>query len=60
MLRLACYFPADKPCFVSVNIDSDEYVYRLLKVIHEELKAMGHDVPLWSLRLYQVRLLLPL
>ncbi|RXW24601.1 hypothetical protein EST38_g1201 [Candolleomyces aberdarensis] len=53
ILRLACYFPADEPSFIPVEIDSDAYVKQLLEVIHEKLKARSQDVRLRDLRLYQ-------
>jgi hypothetical protein len=56
-LRLACYFPAEEPCFVPITIDSDAYVKELSKVIYEDLRTEDHDVRLQDLRLYKVHLL---
>jgi hypothetical protein len=56
-MRLACYFPAEEPCFVPITIDSDAYVQELSEAIYEKLRIQDHDVRLQDLRLYKVRLL---
>ena len=56
-MRLACYFPAEEPCFVPITIDSDAYVQELSEAIYEKLRIQDHNVRLQDLRLYKVRLL---
>ena len=56
-LRLACYFPAEAPCFVPIVIDSDAYVKELSEAIYTNLRTEDHDVRLQDLHLYKVRLL---
>ena len=56
-LRLACYFPAENPCFVPIVIDSDAYVEELSEAIYEYLKIRNHNVQYKDLYLYKVRLL---
>jgi hypothetical protein len=56
-LELACYFPAERPSFIVIDIDSDAYVKKLLRAVYEELKLEDQDVQLQDLCLYEVRLL---
>jgi hypothetical protein len=56
-LELACYFPAERPSFIVVEIDSDAYVEKLSVAVYEELKIEGQDVQLQDLYLFKVPLL---
>jgi Crinkler effector protein N-terminal domain len=56
-LNLACYFPAETPSFVPINIDSHAYVKQLSEAIYEKLKTKDHDVQFKDLSLYKVCLL---
>ena len=49
-----CYFPAEKPLFITVKIELDSWVNELLKAIQVNLKLAGQDVQLSDLRLYKV------
>jgi hypothetical protein len=56
-LELACYFPAERPSFIVIDIDSDAYAKKLSEAVYERLKIEDQDVKLRDLYLCQVRLL---
>ncbi|KAJ2914043.1 hypothetical protein MD484_g6368, partial [Candolleomyces efflorescens] len=56
-LTLACYFPAETPSFIVVEIDpNDYYVQELRKALYEKLKMEGQDVQLRDLDLYRAEI----
>ena len=54
--KFACYFPAEEPLFIPIDIESDAWVKQLLKAIQVELKSCGREVSLKDLRLFKVNL----
>ena len=56
MFKFACYFPAENPLFIAVNIESDAWVVELLKAIQMKLQLLGRDVSRRDLRLFKVNL----
>ncbi|KAF8329867.1 hypothetical protein F5887DRAFT_1003612 [Amanita rubescens] len=58
IFNLACYFPAEKPLFMSVNIESDAWLDRLLEAIHVKLQSHHREVDLDDLRLFKADVLL--
>lgn len=54
--KFACYFPAEKPIFVPIKIESDAWVAELLKAIQVELQSRRREVDLDDLRLFKVKL----
>ena len=53
-VTFACYFPAENPLFITVDIKLDAWVKSLSKAIAAELKLEGQDVRPSQLRLYKV------
>ena len=41
MFTFNCYFPAETPLFIMIDIDSNTLVKRLLKAVAAELKEEG-------------------
>ncbi|KAF8335524.1 hypothetical protein F5887DRAFT_989005 [Amanita rubescens] len=58
IFNLACYFPAEKPLFMTVNIESDAWLDRLLEAIHVKLQSHHREVDLDDLRLFKADVLL--
>ena len=56
LFKFACYFPAETPVFIPINIESDAWIVELLKAIQVELQSLGRDVSLTDLRLFKVNL----
>ena len=52
-VTFTCYFPAERPLFITVNIESDSWVNELLDAIHVKLKNKGQE-DVSDLRLYKV------
>jgi len=53
-LKFACYFPAEEPLFVAVNISSDDWTSELLEAIQKKLSLLGREVILKDLHLFKV------
>ena len=56
MFKFACYFPAETPHFLLINIDSDAWMAELHKAVHMELQSLAEDVSRTGLRLFKVNL----
>jgi hypothetical protein len=57
LFKLACYFPAENPLFIVVNLQSESWVQELSNAIAVELHSGGRtDVKLDDLRLFKVNL----
>jgi hypothetical protein len=54
--KFACYFPADKPLFMAVNIESDAWVVEPLWAVRLKLQSHRREVDLDDLRLFKVKL----
>ena len=53
LFKFACYFPAEDPLFLPINIESDAWVAELLKAIKLELQSLGREVSHKDLRLFK-------
>ena len=53
--KLACYFPAEKPIFMAINIESDAWVDELLDAIQARFQLQRREVDLDDLRLFKVK-----
>jgi hypothetical protein len=56
--KFACYFPAEKPVFMAIDIESDAWVEELLQAIQVRLQSHGREtreVDLEDLRLFKVK-----
>jgi hypothetical protein len=58
LFKFACYFPAEKPLFIPINIESDAWVTELLEEIQLELQSLGRDISRTDLRLFKVNFFL--
>ena len=56
LFKFACYFPAEEPLFIPINIESDAWTVELLDTIQMELKSHDRDVRLRDLRVFKVNL----
>src|SRR5882724_2815368 len=56
LFKFACYFPAEEPLFLPINIELDAWVAELLKAIQLELQSLGREVSRKDLRLFKVNL----
>jgi len=56
LFKFACYFPAEKPLFILINIESDAWMVELLEAIQMELQSLGRDVSRTDLRLFKVNI----
>jgi hypothetical protein len=56
LFKLACYFPAETPLFIPINIESDAWMAELLEAIQVKLQSLGRDVSRTDLRLFKVNL----
>lgn len=57
MVTFACYFPAEQPLFIPIEIRSDAWVMQLLEAIEVKLHSRDRtDVKVDDLRLYKVNL----
>ena len=56
LFKFACYFPAEEPLFIPINIESDAWTVELLDAIQMELKSLGRDVSHADLRLFNLNL----
>ena len=56
LFKFACYFPAETPLFIPINIESDAWMAELLKAIQIKLQSLGRDVGRTDLRLFKVNL----
>ena len=56
LFKFACYFPAEEPLFIPINIESDAWTVELLDAIQMELKSLGQDVRRTDLQLFKVNL----
>jgi hypothetical protein len=54
--KFACYYPAEKPLFFSINIESDAWVDELLEAIQVKLQLHRREVDLDDLRVFRVKL----
>ena len=57
--NFTCYFPAEDPLFVPININLNAWVAELLKAIQVELQLLGREVSHKDLRLFKVNLIFP-
>ncbi|KAF8727267.1 hypothetical protein AX14_007435 [Amanita brunnescens Koide BX004] len=57
-LTLACYFPAEKPIFLAINIEPDAWVDEVLHAIQRRFQLQRREVDLDDLRLFKTHLLL--
>ena len=57
--NFACYFPAEDPLFVPINISSNAWVAELSKAIQLDLQSLGREVSRKDLRLFKVNLIFP-
>lgn len=57
--KLACYFPAENPIFLVINVESDVWVEELLEAIQEKFRLRHREVDLDDLRLFRVKLFFP-
>jgi hypothetical protein len=55
-LKFACYFPAEKPLYMTINIESEARVDELLLAIRARLKEHRREVEIDDLRLFKVKL----
>ncbi len=53
-LKFACYFPAEEPLFVAVNISAEDWTLELSEAIQKKLSLLGREVILKDLRLFRV------
>ena len=56
LFKFVCYFPAEAPLFIPINIESDAWKVELLDAIQMELKSLGRDVSHADLRLFNLNL----
>jgi hypothetical protein len=57
LVKFTCYFPAEKPLFMPIRIDSNDWVVELLKAIAVELHSRGRkNVKVDDLHLFKVNL----
>jgi len=56
LFKFPCYFPAEKPVFFVINIESDAWVSELLEAAGEGLRLRGRKVSVEDLRLFIVNL----
>ncbi|CAA7263657.1 unnamed protein product [Cyclocybe aegerita] len=56
--NFACYFPAENPIFLSINIDAEQRVDQLTKAIQAELRLYGQEVSLRDILLFKTDVLL--
>jgi hypothetical protein len=54
LFKFACYFPAETPLFIVINIESDAWMVELLEAIQMELQSLGREVSRTDLRLFKV------
>ena len=55
VVKIACYYPAENPCFVPITIDPSSYVQELVKEIYQKLRRQNPDVKSQDLLVYKVR-----
>jgi hypothetical protein len=60
LFKFACYYPAEKPLFFSLNIESDAWVDELLEAIQAKLKLHSREVKLDELHVFKVKFVLSL
>ena len=57
MFKFACYFPAEEPLFIPINIESDAWTVELQEAIQMKLQLYyGRDVSRTHLWLFKVNL----
>ena len=49
--KFACYFPAEKPLYMTINAESDAWVDELLLAIQVRLQEYGREIDLDDLHL---------
>jgi hypothetical protein len=54
--KFACYFPAEKPLYMIINVESDAWVDELLLAIRVRLQEYGREIDLDDLHLFKVKL----
>ena len=54
----ACHFPAEHPRFIPIDIVSNAWVPKLLKVIQVKLQLFSQEVSLEDFRVFKVNVLL--
>jgi hypothetical protein len=59
-LKFTCYLPAEKPLYMTINIESDARVDELLRAIQVRLQSLGREVSPKELLLFKVNLIFPL
>jgi hypothetical protein len=56
-VKFTCYFPAEKPLFMAIKIDSNAWIVELLEGIAVQLHSRGRtDIKVDDLRLFKVNL----
>ncbi len=55
-LKLACYFPAEKPIFMAIDVEPDAWVDEILQAIQKRFQLQRLEVDLDDLRLFKVKL----
>jgi len=56
-VKFTCYFPAERPLFMVIKIDSNDWTVEPLKAITLELQSRGRkDIKVDDLRLFKVNL----
>ncbi|KAF8623060.1 hypothetical protein AX15_006528 [Amanita polypyramis BW_CC] len=58
IFKLACYFPAEKPLFMAINIESDAWIEELLQAIQVKFQSRRREVDLDDLRVFKADVLL--
>jgi hypothetical protein len=56
IFKFACYFPAEKPLYMTINVESDAWVDELLLAIRMRLQEHRREIDLDDLRLFKVKL----
>jgi hypothetical protein len=55
LVTFACYFPAEKPLFIPIKIESDAWVQELSKAIADDLHSHDRkDIKFNDLHLFKV------
>jgi hypothetical protein len=56
LFKFACYFPAENPLFIAINVESDAWVEELLLAIRARLQEHRRKIDPDDLRLFKVKL----
>jgi len=60
LFKFGFYYPAEKPLFFSLKIESDAWVDELLEAIQAKLKLHSREVKLDELHVFKVKFVLSL